>query len=380
MTMRVVFIAGYNHPSQHRKVELLADEPDIELVHMAGKECGRAPGRHPSADGKHSYTLLTGRVISLGRPGDPHRSLGWPPPLVIGRLKPDLIHYEGEVESLGAAEIVLCRALLAPRAALVLTSWQNILRTRSLLVRLISNFNLAAARHVLCASQEAVAVLRQQGYRGGASVLPIMGVDRRYFYPQHVVESDQPAAVAHSQPAFVVGYLGRLVPEKGIGDLLRAAAMLARPVQVRIIGAGPAAAPLRQLADELGLGMRCQFVGPVAYDDLAGHLNRLDVLVLPSHTTPHWKEQFGRVLIEALACGVPVVGASSGAIPEVIGDERCIFPEGDVAALAALLDRLAADVPMRHSLAQAGYQRTLARFSVEQLARDTLAVWRVLLG
>jgi len=101
--------------------------------------------------------------------------------------------------------------------------------------------------------------------------------------------------------------------------------------------------------------------------------------VLPSHTTANWKEQFGRVLIEAMACRVLAIGSDSGAIPEVIGDDRCVFSEGDVPALAATIERLAADPLLRRALAEAGYQRTLARYSVEQLACDTLAVWRKLL-
>ena len=116
------------------------------------------------------------------------------------------------------------------------------------------------------------------------------------------------------------------------------------------------------------------------YDDLVGILNQLDVLVLPSHTTGNWKEQFGRVLIEAMACKVPAIGSDSGAIPEVIGNDRCVFPEGDVPALAAIIERLAADPLLRRSLAEAGYRRTLARYSVEQLAHNTLAVWRELLA
>ena len=370
--MRVIFIAGYNHPAQHRKVELLADAPEVDLVHMAGIDSGRASGRYPSADGKRSYEVRTGHAISLGRPGDPHRSFGWPPPLDLGRFKPDLIHYEGEVESLGAAKIMILRALLAPRASLVLTSWQNILRVRSLPVRLINYLNLSAAQHVMCASREAVSILQRQGYRGGVSVIPIMGLDTRYFYPQ--------PGHAQTPAVLTVGYVGRLVPEKGVADLLRAAAVIPQPVRLRIIGAGPEAARLQALADELGLHGRCQFVGPVDYDNLVDTLNQLDVLVLPSHTTEHWKEQFGRVLIEAMACRVLAIGSDSGAIPEVIGDDRCVFPEGDVPALAAIIERLAADPPLRRALAEAGYRRTLARYSVEQLARDTLAVWRELLA
>ena len=60
-------------------------------------------------------------------------------------------------------------------------------------------------------------------------------------------------------------------------------------------------------------------------DQVAVEMRKLHALVLPSRTTPRWKEQFGRVLIEAMACGVPPVGSDSGEIPHVIDDAGLVF-------------------------------------------------------
>src|SRR5260221_14335510 len=90
---------------------------------------------------------------------------------------------------------------------------------------------------------------------------------------------------------------------------------------------------------------------------LAAQFCQIDALVLRSLTTPVWKEQFGRVLTEAMACGVPVVGSSSGAIPEVIGEAGLIFPEGDAAALAGCLAKLQQPPALRLALAQRGLAR-----------------------
>jgi glycosyltransferase involved in cell wall biosynthesis len=105
----------------------------------------------------------------------------------------------------------------------------------------------------------------------------------------------------------------------------------------------------------------------------------LTALVVPSRTLPNWKEQFGRVIVEAMASGVPVIGARSGAIPDVIGDSGLLFPEGDVDALATHMARLLTDSALRAALAQKGRARVLAHFTHAQVAAQTVAFYRALL-
>ena len=139
-----------------------------------------------------------------------------------------------------------------------------------------------------------------------------------------------PAAVRTVTQIRTVGYIGRLVPEKGLGDLLQAAQE--RPdLEVRIYGQGPLLEQVRQTPAVRYLG---SFDGR---DGLEVVYRDLDVLVLPSRALPHWHEQYGRVLAEAMARGVIPLGSDCGAIPDVVGDPRLIFPAGQPAALA---DRL----------------------------------------
>jgi glycosyltransferase involved in cell wall biosynthesis len=112
---------------------------------------------------------------------------------------------------------------------------------------------------------------------------------------------------------------------------------------------------------------------------MPAHLRRLHALVLPSLTRPNWKEQFGRVLIEAMACGVPVVGSDSGEIPNVIGEAGLVFPEGDAEALRAALARLRDDRDLWGHLAVAGRARVLAEFTHAQVAQKTYRVYREML-
>jgi glycosyltransferase involved in cell wall biosynthesis len=111
---------------------------------------------------------------------------------------------------------------------------------------------------------------------------------------------------------------------------------------------------------------------------MPGFYQTLDVLVLPSRRRPNWVEQFGRVLIEAMACGVAVIGSETGEIPHVIGDAGLIFPEGDVMALRDALTGLATDPERRAHLATRGRARVLAHFTQAQVAEATYRVYQAI--
>jgi glycosyltransferase involved in cell wall biosynthesis len=370
--MRILFVAGYDHDAYHRKVELLADAPDVDLLHVTVAGYGRESGWYPSADGRRRYRVQTFEARWLGGPADGHRAWLWPPHFGLNRFRPDIVQYESDVETLGSAELVMARAVLARRSRLIGYSWQNILRKRRLAVRWLAQMNLRAADAMICSSTEAVTVLRRQGYVRGASVMPLVGVDRRYFRPKSARKLRQNLGL----DGWVVGYVGRLVPEKGVDVLLRALQQLPQTGHLLIVGDGRERDALMVLAESLGIAPRCHFQAGVAYEQVAEYMSAMDVLVLPSRTTPHWKEQFGRVLVEAMACQVAVVGSDSGAIPEVIGSPECIFPEGNAGALAGLLQRLLGDPDARLALADRGYQRVLTEYTTEHLAERLLDLWR----
>ena len=109
-------------------------------------------------------------------------------------------------------------------------------------------------------------------------------------------------------------------------------------------------------------------------------MNQIDILVLPSRTSAKWKEQFGLVLVEAMASGVVVVGSTCGAIPDVIGDAGVVFPEGDEHALANSLEALTESADHRARLAQAGVSRVESLYLNTNLARRYLSFWTDLCG
>lgn len=367
--IRVLHIARYHSPTAESKLAWLGAQPDLELWLIRPAvwedEYGRVSVR-PQVPGCRVRT-----VPMMGRPNDPHRAVYRTLSFWLPAVRPHLIHAEEEPDSLAALHIALARNLFAPRAKLVLHTWQNLNRPKKPHVWAVIRLAFAQAQAILCATNGAFRVLREMGYRGPVAVIPQVGVDTRLFRPAERLPTSGP---------FVAAYAGRLVPEKGLDTLLEAVGRLGPGVRLRVIGDGPARADLQRLAARLGLGDRVEWLPPVPGDRMPEVLARVDVLVLPSRTTRVWKEQLGRVLLEAMACKVPVVGSDSGAIPEVVGDAGLIFHEGDAAALAGCLQRLRDSPELRRELGERGYARVLAHYSQERIAARTAVFYRELAG
>src|SRR5262249_1148876 len=131
-------------------------------------------------------------------------------------------------------------------------------------------------------------------------------------------------------------------------------------------------------AASLGLEGRLELREGVRHHEVPQYLRRMSVLVLPSLTTPTWKEQFGHVLIEAMICGVPIIGSDSGAIPEVLGNAGLVVKEGDVEALTSALDKLMSDPELRQELGARGYFRVLEEYTNSSIAQRVATFWRSL--
>ncbi|WP_322802450.1 glycosyltransferase [Thermoflexus sp.] len=362
--IRVLHIARYRAPSMERKLEWMAAQPGLAfwLVRPAvwQDEYGKIPV-NPVVPG---CSVL--RVPIWGRMNDPHRALYRTLTFGMRVIQPHIIHAEEEPDSLAALQIILARRWFAPRAKLILHTWQNVHRPKKWYVRLVTQIALREADAILCASRGAVQVLREMGYPGPAEVIPPIGVDTRIFRPME----------RRTDPTtFRVAYAGRFVPEKGLDVLLQAVALLGPGVELWLIGEGPQRVALQALARDLGIGERVRWIPPVAPEQMPEILAQVDVVVLPSRTTRVWKEQFGRILVEAMACGVPVVGSDSGAIPEVVGEAGLIFPEGDAQALAVCLERLRQFHDLRAEYRAKGLERARL-YSQETVAAQTVGVYR----
>jgi glycosyltransferase involved in cell wall biosynthesis len=168
---------------------------------------------------------------------------------------------------------------------------------------------------------------------------------------------------------FTVGFAGRLIEAKGIRDLLAAVRRLDFPFRLLVVGDGP----LREEIEGTDLGdAALELRTGVRSAEMPALYARMDLLVLPSRTTEKWAEQFGKVLCEALICGTPVIGSSSGEIPWVVETSGggVVFPEGDVDALAEAIAEMRADPAERERLAREGRAGVEAHFAPRVAARE----------
>ncbi|NOY07162.1 MAG: glycosyltransferase family 4 protein, partial [Chlorobi bacterium] len=136
---------------------------------------------------------------------------------------------------------------------------------------------------------------------------------------------------------------------------------------------------MREKAKELGLTEKICIVHSVPHADIPFYINAMDLLVLPSYTVPHWKEQFVQVLVQAMASEVPVIGSTHAEIPNVIGNAGLIFPEHDVEQLGEALRRLVEDEGLRRDLGEKGRERVLAHYTNTKIAEATYAIYHKLL-
>ena len=328
-----------------------------------------------------------GRPVDLvPRPGESVegvRTWGTHPALFVYDPRPlwralgvphDVLDVHEEPFALATAEVLALRALRrawdrargrrAAAAPFVVYSAQNLAKRYPPPFRWVERAVLRRAAGAHVCNDDAGRVLLAKGARGRVVTIPL-GVDPAVFRPADEAGGAAGgeaggaggAAGGAGRPAraagapVVVGYAGRLAPHKGVELLVRT--VVADPgLALRVAGAGPQAEALRALAAPAG--GRVTFVGSLESEALAAFYRSLDVLAVPSLDTPGWREQFGRVAVEAMACGVPVVASRSGALPDVVGPGGLLVPPGDGAALAAALHRVGAEPGLATRLRERG--------------------------
>lgn len=186
------------------------------------------------------------------------------------------------------------------------------------------------------------------------------------------------APAGGSGRGFVIGFAGRLIPEKGLDVLLRAVVKLIGPWSLVVSGTGPAQEELEALAERLGIAARVTWLGAQPREDRERLWPDLDCFVSPSRSTRSWAETHGPSVMAAMGHGIAVVVTGSGALASTVGDGGVVVPEGDVGALTDALQGLMDDPAWRSAIAAAGRRRAIEQFSDEALARRTLEFWRSL--
>lgn len=320
------------------------------------------------------YTAgYTFRIIPIRFNGQFH--LHYYPTLVheLKRLRPAILHFDEEPYNL--ATWLGVRIGLRYGAVPTFFTWQNLAKTYPPPFRWFEQAVYRQAPVAIAGNQAAKTILQQKGFRGDVAVIPQFGVDPDLFAPATSGIVDLSGFEKPDRSVQRIGYAGGFVPEKGLDLFLHACAALQGAWTLHLAGRGAEEGALRQLATNLGIAERVIFQQHITSTAMPDFYRSLDLLVLPSRTMPNWKEQFGRVLVEAMACGVPVIGSDSGEIPHVIGDAGLIFPEGNVAALTQRLQQLLENPAERQRLGVTGRQRVLQHFTMQQIAAQTVQVY-----
>jgi glycosyltransferase involved in cell wall biosynthesis len=344
---------------RERERQLRSLGVDLTLVSAARWEEGGSMVEFTPADDDFAVPVRT-----IGR--HPNLFLYDPRPLwkLLGGEQWDLIDLHEEPFGLAVAEVLFLRWLLAPRVPFVFSSAQNIEKRYPPPFRWFERVALRHAAGAYTCNTEAGDILRRKGLRGRWTLLPL-GVDVGRFKP---VDREPP------EGSLSVGFVGRLIRHKGVDVLLEAVAD-DRRLSVEVFGAGPELERLTALVETLGMGERVRFHGYVDEAKLPDLYPTVDVLAVPSIPLPGWIEQFGRVVVEAQASGVPVVASASGALPDVVGEAGLLVAPGDPVALHAALSRFLEEPGLWDRLREAGLAAA-NRYSWESVSASQLALYR----
>jgi glycosyltransferase involved in cell wall biosynthesis len=280
-------------------------------------------------------------------------------------FRPDLLHIEEEPWTHAAALALRLARRLGIRT--VLSTTQSLPRSFSLAQRFRRERSLRAATGVIGTNRLALALATRRRPTAPHLTLPRLGV------------TPPPAVPRIPRPALGIGFVGRLVPERGLDLLFRACVGLTGKWTLTIVGTGPSQEELETLAQRLGISARISWLGALPLEAVEDVWRSLDCVVLPARTTQRWVLTVGRAALQAMAHGVAVIATDSGALPELVGNAGRIVPEEDVPALTAALQDLYANRSECERLGAAGRKRILEQFSDDAIAAKTLAFWRSLI-
>ncbi len=374
--MKILYIEhAAVYPEEMKKYDHLAGHAGAEIK-LIKPSNWNDPYRNESKDHReHRYEIISAPVIF---PGYRHRSffLKKIAP-VIRKFKPDIIHLFDEANTMFALQACMLKRVYCPDAKLCFDNFQNILYDR---VPYRFGFIYDYAEQQLFRHADAATVryegsyefLRHRGFKGPIRIIP-WGTDIDWFRPQNRPDGDG---------VFTLGYVGRIEEDKGIYLLLRALAELGVTSRLMIVGKGVQAdmEKMFSLIDSLGLTSRIDYRGYVNQKELPQLYAQMDCLVVPTITRNRCKEQFGRVVVEAMACGVAVIGSRSGAIPYLISDSGIVCEENNIADLAAKIDDLAQHPHKRKELGKKGRQRVETCYSWAGFGRQCHAFYKELQG
>jgi len=215
-------------------------------------------------------------------------------------------------------------------------------------------------------------------------VIPV-GVDLNRFKPR---ERDRTLLnnLGLNKNDFVVLFVGRLIRRKGIYDLIYAAKMILGdsalnniPIKFLLAGDGPERDNIIKETERLQISKNVRLIGNIPYEKIHILHNLADIFVLPSRPTRTWQEQFGMVLVEAMASGNPVISTLSGSIPEVLGDAGILIQPNAPLSLYHKIKKLMLDKKLREDLREKARRRSEKEFDSRKIAEKIDDIYKGLI-
>jgi len=380
--MKILIVSPVGETPHTRKIPaVLAQDDQVELTVVAPEKVTTEKVYNPSGwfcleteEDVEGYHLIP---VPLKDPYNFSCGFESEPLLrVIKNIRPDIIQvWSGPTAEL-LFQVVWLKVRAWRKAKVVFYGFDNLPIRLGRISRLKWRTIWTQVAGGLEADSEGVKNIRRAGFSGPVERI-FWGVPTDIFRPMDKLELKQDLKLEYDH---IVGHVGRLVPEKGSMVLLAAMRNLPSTVHCLIIGSGPMRVELELWSGLPDLSGRIHLFDAMKPEVLAKYMNCMDVLAVPSLTSSYWKEQYGRVIGEAMACGVPVVGSDSGAIPQVISSAGLIVPEGNARALAEALQKAIFDQKVRADLIQRGLERAEQELSVEAMSQQLLGFYNRILG
>ena len=289
----------------------------------------------------------------------------------ICSFQPDVLHIFEEFSGLIAFQSLLLNTLLRRKSKVMMYSAENLPNNIRAVLKFPMRYVMKRADVAFVCSHGVKTVLEAEGYTNSIEVFPL-GVDTTKFY-KFSANDVKDELQLHGK--FVVGYVGRLLEIKGVYLLIELMQHLPDSFHAVFVGNGPEEHNLRKLAAQYHVSQRVHFVGNVPYTRLPHYINCMDIGIVPSRTTKRWKEQFGRVLVEFMSCEVPVIGSTSGSIPEVLGTAGCLFSEDNIQQLVQKIHDLSKTPEILQELGKKGRARVIANYSTEIMCNRLLSMY-----
>ncbi len=336
---------------------------------------------------------------------------------ILKNFQPDIVYVEQGDNAFSYFQLILLSKLLRLKTKFIFFTWVNWQHKWSLKYKLfwsfVERFNLKNSCGAIVGNTEAEKILRAKNFLKPIEVLPQLGVNENYFKPEgfadinhygfdyaencfaHHERSQRPVrpewsldvakgegecnrrVISGSNP-LKIGFIGRIVCEKGVFDLVKAFSLIDHKDNWKLIfiGDGKEKENLIKFVKSNNLQNSIDFLPAMSHENIGKYLNQFDIFVLPSYDIPEWKEQFGHVLIEAMACKIPVIGSTGGNIAQVVKDSGLIFKQGDVSDLAEKLKTLMFDEKLRNYFAHKGFENFKNNFSYDFITEKTYFFWK----